>query len=116
MTISEQTNITVIIPVYNCREYLAEAVSSVLRQPYQRIQIVLIDDGSTDGSGQICDELGLKNSRITVLHQKMPECQRQETLVSYMRFKMRHLWSGSIILHFLTQTIAGRKNSLIMLL
>lgn len=70
MTISEQTNITVIIPVYNCREYLAEAVSSVLRQPYQRIQIVLIDDGSTDGSGQICDELGLKNSRITVLHQK----------------------------------------------
>lgn len=62
--------ITVIIPVYNCKKYLGDAVASVLNQPYQNISIVLVDDGSTDGSGQLCDELFAASDRITVLHQK----------------------------------------------
>lgn len=61
--------ITVIIPVYNCKEYLENAVYSVLNQPYSNIFLVLVDDGSTDGSAQICDKLESTNSRIKVFHQ-----------------------------------------------
>lgn len=60
----------VVIPVYNAKEYLQTAVDSVLGQPYQKISIVLVDDGSTDGSSQLCDELAQENNRVTVLHQK----------------------------------------------
>lgn len=67
---SKQIGITVIIPVYNCKKLLEDAVSSVLNQPYKNISIVLVDDGSTDGSSQLCDELAAANSRITALHQK----------------------------------------------
>ena len=63
-------DIVVIIPVYNCKNYLEQAVNSVLRQPYHRISIVLVDDGSTDGSGELCDELVSGSDRVTVLHQK----------------------------------------------
>ena len=61
--------IGVIIPVYNCREYLRQAVESVISQPYQRIKVILVDDGSTDGSSLLCDELANQNERIKVLHQ-----------------------------------------------
>lgn len=62
--------IFVIIPVYNAKEFLRETVLSVLNQPYKEIEIILIDDGSTDGSSEVCDELAAKEERITVIHQK----------------------------------------------
>lgn len=67
---SKQIVITVIIPVYNCKKYLEDAVTSVLNQPYKNISVVLVDDGSTDGSGQLCDELAAASDRITALHQE----------------------------------------------
>lgn len=60
----------VIIPVYNCEKYLEEAVSSVLAQPWKDIRIVIVDDGSTDASGQIADSLAAQHEAVTVLHQK----------------------------------------------
>lgn len=62
--------ISVIVPVYNIREYLREAVDSVLKQDYQKLQVILIDDGSTDDSGKICDEYAQRDNRISVIHQK----------------------------------------------
>ncbi|MEE0799896.1 MAG: glycosyltransferase family 2 protein [Gemmiger sp.] len=62
--------IIVIIPVYNCKNYLCQAVDSVLLQPYSALQILLIDDGSTDGSAVLCDELSHRSSQITVIHQQ----------------------------------------------
>lgn len=62
--------ISVIIPVYNCRTYLEGAVASVLRQPSKMIDIVMVDDGSTDGSAELCDQLAAKYGRIHVIHQK----------------------------------------------
>ncbi|MBR3469133.1 MAG: glycosyltransferase family 2 protein [Lachnospiraceae bacterium] len=62
--------ISVIIPVYNVKAYLAEAVESVIHQTYQYLEIILVDDGSTDGSGEICDEYAKKDNRIKVIHQQ----------------------------------------------
>ena len=63
-----QNNIYVVIPVYNCEKYLETAVRSVLSQPYRGIHIILVDDGSTDSSPQICDRLSLIEN-IHVIHQ-----------------------------------------------
>ena len=52
-----QELISVIIPVYNVEQYLAECVNSVCRQTYQNLEIILVNDGSTDASSQICQEL-----------------------------------------------------------
>ena len=62
--------ISVIIPVYNVEDYLRECVDSVINQTYHYIEIILIDDGSTDLSGQICDFYKAKDSRIRVIHQE----------------------------------------------
>lgn len=65
-----QALISVIIPVYNVEKYLHECVDSVLGQTYKNLEVILVDDGSTDSSGKICDEYVEKNDRITVIHQK----------------------------------------------
>ncbi len=65
-----QALISVIIPVYNVEEYLHECVDSVINQTYKNLQIILVDDGSTDSSGKICDEYAENDKRITVVHQK----------------------------------------------
>lgn len=67
---SRQTEIIVIIPVYNCERYVKEATKSVLAQPYRNIFIVLVDDGSTDGSGRLCDELVMESDQVVALHQR----------------------------------------------
>ena len=61
---------SVIIPVYNVAPYLSRAIESVLRQEYAReSEIILIDDGSTDDSGKICDEYAANHSNIHTIHQ-----------------------------------------------
>ncbi len=65
-----QPLISVIIPVYNVEEYLRECVESVINQTYKNLEIILVDDGSTDSSGKICEEYLDKDSRITVIHKK----------------------------------------------
>lgn len=60
--------VSVIIPVYNTEEYLKECVESIIHQTYDNIEILLIDDGSTDSSATMCDMLGEGDSRIRVIH------------------------------------------------
>ncbi len=62
--------ISVIVPVYNVAAYLPACLDSILSQSYPALEILLIDDGSTDESGRICDEYAARDSRIRVIHQK----------------------------------------------
>ncbi len=62
--------VSFIIPVYNVERYLEQCVDSILNQTYKNIEVVLVDDGSTDGSPKICDDYVLKDNRVRVLHKK----------------------------------------------
>ena len=62
--------ISVIVPVYNCEQYLPALLDSVLAQTYQNFEIILVNDGSRDGSGTICDAYAAQDSRIRVIHQE----------------------------------------------
>lgn len=62
--------VSVIVPVYNVKPYLEECLDSILQQSYTQMEIILIDDGSTDGSGAICDSYLQKDNRFQVIHQQ----------------------------------------------
>ena len=62
--------ISVIAPVYNVEPYLRKALDSIINQTYKNLEIILVDDGSPDNCGKICDEYALKDNRIKVLHIK----------------------------------------------
>lgn len=61
--------VSIIVPVYNVEEYLENCIHSLVQQTMEDIEIILVDDGSRDNSGAICDELEKKDTRITVIHQ-----------------------------------------------
>ena len=60
--------ISVIVPVYNVEKYLENCVNTLVKQTYRNIEILLINDGSTDASGSLCEELAQKDERIKVFH------------------------------------------------
>lgn len=62
--------ISIIVPVFNVQNYIRECLDSILNQTYKEFELILIDDGSTDNSGKICDEYLKKDSRIKVIHKK----------------------------------------------
>lgn len=62
--------VSIIVPVYNVENYLEKCVSSLLAQTYQNIEVILIDDGSTDRSGALCDRLDSENEAVRVFHKK----------------------------------------------
>lgn len=61
--------ISVIVPVYNTEKYIERCVKSICNQSYHNLEIILVDDGSKDASGRICDQLAVEDSRIRVIHQ-----------------------------------------------
>ena len=65
-----EIKISIIIPVYNVKDYLKKAVSSIIQSKFQDFEVFLVDDGSTDGSSELCDELLKTDKRIKVIHQK----------------------------------------------
>lgn len=76
----ENDLISVIVPIYNVEKYLQECLDSIINQTYKNLEIILVDDGSTDNSGIICDEYAKKDIRIKVIHKKMVDKVRREML------------------------------------
>lgn len=62
--------ISCIIPVYNCETYLNACIDSVLNQTYNDFEVILVDDGSTDKSGVICDQYAALDNRVRVFHKE----------------------------------------------
>lgn len=66
----EEELISIIIPVYNVQNYIETCLNSVINQTYKNLEIILVDDGSPDNSGKICDEYAKKDNRIKVIHKE----------------------------------------------
>lgn len=64
------SKLSVVVPVYNAEKYLKECLDSILKQTFTNLEIILINDGSSDRSGEICDEYALRDERIRVIHQE----------------------------------------------
>ncbi|EHZ61025.1 glycosyl transferase 2 family protein [Streptococcus pneumoniae GA47210] len=62
--------ISIVVPVYNVEKYLKKSIESILNQTYQNIEILLVDDGSTDSSGKICESFSKVDPRIRVFHKE----------------------------------------------
>lgn len=62
--------ISIIVPIYNVEKYLEKCIVSILKQTYENFEVILVNDGSSDGSGVICDDYKERDSRITVIHQR----------------------------------------------
>lgn len=65
-----EIKISVVVPVYNSERYLHKCVDSLLKQTYSNIEVILVDDGSTDSSPKICDDYAASDKRVKVIHQK----------------------------------------------
>lgn len=66
---NQEELISVIVPVYNIEEYLPRCLQAISNQTYRNLELILVDDGSTDGSGLLCDEFAAQDSRVRVIHQ-----------------------------------------------
>ena len=62
--------INIIVPVYNTEKYIRKCLDSIVNQTYRNLEIILVDDGSTDSSGDICDEYAQIDARIKVIHKE----------------------------------------------
>ena len=65
-----RTKVSIIVPVYNSEKYVAKSIESLIKQTLKDIQIILVDDGSKDNSGAICDEYATKDERVMVIHKE----------------------------------------------
>ena len=74
----DSPKISVIVPVYNVEQYLPRCIDSILAQTFTDFELLLIDDGSTDNSGKICDEYASKDSRIRVFQK---QCQTNHSSI-----------------------------------
>ena len=62
--------VSVIVPVYNIENYIEECICSILEQSYNDLELILVDDGATDSSGDICDKFSQKDNRVKVIHRE----------------------------------------------
>ncbi len=105
--------ISVIVPVYNTKVYLERCLESICNQTYHNLEIIVVDDGSTDGSESICDEFADKDSRIVVVHQKnggLPSARRtglRASTADYVSFVDSDDWIEPDMIFCLYDALSG---------
>ena len=62
--------VSIIVPIYNVEQYISRCIESILAQTYRDFELILVDDGSPDNCGKICDEYAKQDSRVHVIHQE----------------------------------------------
>ena len=62
--------VSVVVPIYNCEKYIEKCIKSILNQSFTNLEVILIDDGSTDKSGEICDYFAKQDNRVCVVHRE----------------------------------------------
>ena len=67
---NENPLISVIVPIYNVERYIDKCIGSIVNQKYKNLEIILVDDGSTDNCPKLCDEWAKRDSRIVVIHKE----------------------------------------------
>lgn len=92
-----QPLITVIVPVYNVEKYLRRCLDSIIRQTYQNLEILCIDDGSIDNSGEICEQYAARDKRIKVLRQENQGVSAARNKGLDTATGEYHLWTVTII-------------------
>lgn len=70
MRMDEKIQISIVVPIYNIQDYLERCIESILNQSYKNVEVILVDDGSTDKCPEICDNYSKKDNRINVIHKK----------------------------------------------
>lgn len=111
--------ISIIIPVYNVKDYLDTCLNSVINQTYKELEIIIINDGSTDGSDLICDAYAKKDSRIKLIHQSNagPSASRNRGLQvatgEYINFVDSDDYIDSDTIEFLYERISQTKSNIV---
>ena len=88
----KKTLISIIVPVYNVEKYISRCVESLIGQSYKNIEIILVDDGSTDESGMICEQYANKDNRIKVIHKKNGGLSDAMLQFHYQKVSIYLLW------------------------
>ncbi|RED57585.1 glycosyltransferase involved in cell wall biosynthesis [Cohnella lupini] len=115
-----QLLVSIIIPVYNTEAFVGRAIASAMNQSYLAIEIILINDGSSDRSGDICDEYAVKDSRIKVIHQQNQGVSAarnkglDEATGSYIQFMDSDDEIDHDMTKWLVQAIAENKSDLVI--
>ena len=78
--------ISVVVPVFNIEKYVERCAYSILNQTYANLEIIMVDDGSTDGSGKIIDKIAASDSRIKVIHKENGGVTRSVSWMAMMRW------------------------------
>ena len=116
MNMENKIAISVIVPVYNAEAHLRKCLNSILHQTFKNIEVIVVNDGSTDSSGEICDQYAKEDKRIKIIHQEkkgvsaarnMGVSQAQGTFIGfvdgddYLDQKMYEKLYEKSFLHFL---------------
>lgn len=115
----EKYKISLIVPVYNAEDYLKRCVDSLLHQIYKNLEIILIDDGSTDQSGKICDEYERENGTVRVIHKENGglvsawKCGVKESTGEYLCFIDSDDWADAQMVSEMADHLTGSRREII---
>lgn len=117
----ETTNISIIVPVFNTMKYLKTCLDSIVGQSYSDFEIVLVDDGSTDGSGRLCDVYAKTDDRIKVIHQenggvvKARKTGLRESSGRYIYYVDSDDWIDDNVVESFNRIVLGHKADMVMI-